>query len=189
MKNLLNAVFSTLLITAPALAQDSLSPQMPQTRAGTGETIIDSKGAHIGTLIGPSGADHIAVAERLIGNQWVQFTVNAAGFYPSYPSLQTTPSDNPILFKSTDCSGQGYMLAVDLPTRAQVVVSGTPNQDGAFNSAILYYAGQPFSFVSVRSSKDFPNSSICRPQGGGGAIMGPVKTFSLPTFVPPFAIR
>ncbi len=111
------------------LARDSLSPQMGLARAGTGETIVDSKGAVVGRLIGPN------IAERLVGNQWLAFPVTAEGFSPSVPSILTPGSNsNPILFQSTDCSGQGYMQAEELPINSQVV---EPSDGFGFNSATL----------------------------------------------------
>jgi len=158
----------------PAGSAGAAGAPGPQGPAGAGALVVrDANGATIGTLISQN------TIVMTVGTQKVQFNnFQSTGF-------ATTPSPNVLfLHTSSDCSGQRYLSASDLPRLGAIDVTQT-----------VYYAENPIGSQLVASYESFsPSQPLSQPghcntlSPAQNFVMGPATTSPLPTFTTPFQL-
>ncbi|HTV32011.1 MAG TPA: hypothetical protein VME69_02760 [Methylocella sp.] len=129
-----------------------------------GTEIYDSRGTFVGYLISNQ------LVQRRIGKQWIAFSVIATGITNIVTALNE-------YFTSTDCSGTAYAVAGDLPTQGQIMAGK------------IYYPTPPFTTKLVLYSFTFDGTCHFLNGGQENLLVGPVASYTLPAFVPPFSAR
>jgi hypothetical protein len=156
--------------------------------AQPGSRVVDSAGKVLGNL---SGQD---IVERNVNGTWV-------GISPVTPQgFQTYPDSVILLYTTSNCTGQAYMEADELPVTGELF--GSINGAVA-TSATLYYPAPPYSPAPAFNSQGTftgPNNAMqcCTSMGAtvscgyipvvGSGLYGPAKTENL-DFTPPFTVK
>lgn len=144
--------------------QGPSGPPGPPGSGGSQFIVVDSQNQEVGPLIA------LSYVLRKIGDYWVNINVTSNGL-----EQQTSMYVN---YASTDCSGIPH-LDVGGMARPGMIVGNK-----------VYYAGDPLihHYNSYRLFTP-PNSYGECNQDSVDLLLGPVQSYELPTFVPPFSFR
>jgi hypothetical protein len=144
-------------------------PAGPPGPAGSGLKVIDAEQREVGIAI-----DRSSVV-RPSGPYFVNFYVSPSGI----PGQTYRNPEIELLYETSDCSGTPYLSA-----------SGT-SRFGSVAGTKVYHAGDPVELKTLSSRKlvstpEDPDNTWCSTYYGSMAPVGPVESFDIPEFTPPF---
>ncbi len=146
----------------------------PQGQTGIGAiAVLDANGTTVGTLLSQNTLVMNVGTQKILFNNF-----QISGF-------TTTPSTSVIFYHtSTDCSGQRYLPASDLPRPAYLDAT-----------QVIHYPENPLQTQLVASYETFSPSQPIGQPGNCSVLspaqsytLGPAATSPLPAFVAPFHI-
>jgi hypothetical protein len=170
------AIVTAAFIVTSTKATAQNAPGGNGSGDGTGSTVsvlrvVDGGGRIVGTLV-----DGHVVA-RSVGGVTIDLWVIRSGFVIRPASVYYT---------SADCSGSALMAAL-WPLRQSLAIGSTPD-----HATTAMYPANPIQLVTVNSSSGVnPDGSLgpCDLTNSYTDYFGPLATFDLSAFTPPFEVQ
>lgn len=158
-------------------------PQGPPGAAGGGLSVYDKNGQLVGPIVGVKfgGTDSTMVARQANDGVWLGIPVDVAGVVPGAAGALLG------LYNDAQCSPPAFVPADRAPATLLRSLQRSDSESTA------YYAGDPLLPNTFASFSPIGHPEICWSTAGTGwdvqLLAGPLKTFDLSPFVPPFSVK
>lgn len=192
MKNALAAAVRTAVgvaacvAIAPPVSADSTPPdeQSPPRVMDRYDKFVGWPGARVSSPVGSASSPQpVNVVLRKVNGTWVAIPADVRGFVTATALVANAV----YLYTTTNCTGQAYVNATELPPVGWIVERGTPKRQ------VLLYPGEPFQLLVARSAMlaTRPYSASCATIGESTLRLGPVQSVYVDSFglSPPFSVR
>lgn len=170
-RSLAIALFLGCTAATPALSHDETHGWKDETRS---PKIVDARGRFVG----------LPGLLRQSQGAWYKLDLNLSGF--------NSADSAPLVYPSTNCSGQAYVQVVGIPAYGTFVSAPVQPSAGYVTNGVVYFPGLPYTTILMRSERRVTATSqgVCALiEYDARMLVGPALKETFTGFVGPFLLK